>query len=412
VSSSLDVIPHFFITLIVVVLTAKLAGYLFYRLKQPAVMGEVVGGLALGPSFLGIVWPEAREFLLAPPIVPFINVVSQVGIVIFMFLVGVELNKTLLHDKGRAALIISNVSIICPFLFGVGVSLGLYKSYAPPETSLFIFSLFMGVALSITAFPVLARIITDLKISESPLAALTLTCAAINDVTAWCLLAFLIGIAKGSLFYAVIAFTGTLAFAAAAIFIGGPLMKKLVEHVEAKGLSLNLLLFVTALVALSGYITDLIGIHSLFGAFIFGTLIPHDCRLAKELDSRFKRFVLTLLLPMFFAFTGMRTQISLLNTPKHWLWCAVIICVAISGKFGGSTLAARWSGHGWRDAIATGLLMNTRGLVELVILNVGLDLGVISPILFTIMVIMAVVTTLMTTPLFILVTRSKPWTAA
>jgi Kef-type K+ transport system membrane component KefB len=408
-ANSTHMLEHFLFILIVVICASKIMGFVFQRIQPPPVMGEVIAGLALGPSLLGTVAPSASQFLLPASVMPLLNVVAQVGVIIFMFLVGIELDKKLLLNKGAAALAISHASILCPFLLGSLLALGVYPRFAPEGISFLTFTLFMGVALSITAFPVLARIITDLKLSQSPMAALTLTCAAIDDVTAWCLLALLIGIAKSTPLEALITFVLAGVFSFATIKVGKPLMKKLISKVESKGLSTPALVMLVLLMLSSALTTEMIGIHSLFGAFLFGTLIPNDSRLGRQLIEHFEQFVLTLLLPIFFAYTGMRTQIGLLNTPEHWLWCFAIILAAITGKIGGATVAARWSGIQWRDSLAVGILMNTRGLVELVILNVGLDLGILSPRLFTMLVIMAVVTTLMTTPLFNWVTKATPW---
>lgn len=403
-----ETLMHVLLAMVVVIAAARLIGGLFRAMGQPAVIGEVVAGIMLGPSLLGRVSPAAQRFVLPPEIAPHLGIVAQVGVLLFMFLVGLELDTSLLRKRSHATLAISHTSIVVPFLLGATLALWLYPSLSPAGVSFTNFSLFLGLSLSVTAFPVLARILTDRGIQRSQLGVVALACAAIDDVSAWCLLAVVVGIVRSTAANSLFTIGLTAAYIAFMAFVVRPVAVKLVrraELVERAGAGTTAIVFVALLV--SALVTEAIGIHALFGAFLLGAIIPHQSALSKDLRHRLEEFVVIVFLPAFFALTGMRTQIGLLSTSTDWLFAGSILLVACAGKFGGAMLSARFTGFGWRDASMLGALMNTRGLMELIVLNIGLDLGVISPRLFAMLVIMAVTTTLMTSPLLTLLSERR-----
>lgn len=401
-------LAHVLLALVVIIAAARALGACFRFLHQPPVIGEVIAGILLGPSLLGAVAPGVGAFVLPPSVAPPLAVIAQVGVILFMFLVGIELDTRLLRQRSHATIAISHASIVVPFLAGSGLALWLYPLLSSPAVGFTNFSLFMGISMSVTAFPVLARILTDHGIQRSRLGVLALACAAVDDVTAWCLLALVVGVVRASTSSSLATLGLTLVYVAAMLAVVRPRLARFVRRQDVVGaLRQGATAAVLIGLLLSALATEAIGIHALFGAFLFGALVPQDSLLARELARRLEDFVVVLLLPAFFAFTGMRTQIGLLDGVGDWLICAVIVAVACLGKFGGSALAARAGGLPWQESVALGLLMNTRGLMELIVLNVGLDLGVISPRLFAMLVIMTIVTTLMTTPLLHVVYRGR-----
>jgi Kef-type K+ transport system membrane component KefB len=397
---SADTLLHILVALAVVITLARAVGALFRRLaQQPAVVGEIIAGLMLGPSLLGRVAPGAYHFLLPPSVAPYLGVIAQVGVILYMFLVGLELDPSLLRNRGHATIAISHASIITPFILGALLSLWLYPRLSSSDVPFTCFSLFLGVSMSVTAFPVLARILTDRRIHTTRMGVIALTCAAVDDVTAWCLLALVVSVVQARASGALVTAALALGFIAGMILVARPDHGRLARVYGNRGrLTQGVMALVFVALLLSACATEIIGIHAVFGAFALGAVIPHDSSLARDLTDRLEDIVVVLLLPAFFAFTGMRTQIGLVSTPAEWLMCGVIIAVASVGKFGGSLVAARATGLGWRDASALGVLMNTRGLMELIVLNIGLELGVIAPTLFAMLVLMAIVTTFGTTP--------------
>lgn len=389
------------LALAVVIVAARALGMLFKRLGQPPVMGEIIAGIALGPSLLGAVAPGVSSMLLPAHVAPFLGTIANIGVVLFMFLVGLELNTEFLRGRAQAAVTISHASMLAPFLLGAGLAYFLYDTFATAGTSFTVFSLFAGVSLSVTAFPVLARILTDNDLQRTPLGATALTCASVDDVTAWLLLALASSVAVAQPGGMVATVLMVAAYLAVMMLAVRPIMARVTLRVErgAGGVSSDMLAVVFVGLLLSAMATEAIGIHALFGAFLFGAFISHDSRLAAGLRLRLQDTVVVLFLPAFFAFTGMRTELGLLSEASDWWTCAAIIAVATVGKFGGTSLAARLTGFDWRESVALGALMNTRGLMELIVLNVGLDMGVLTPRLFTMLVIMAVVTTFATNPL-------------
>ncbi len=394
--------------LLVVVVAARTLGFAFKLLRQPPVIGEMVAGIALGPSLLGRFAPDAASFLLPPSAAPELGLVAQMGVVLFMFLVGLGLDTSRLTRHTHATVAVSHASIVVPFLLGTVLALWLYPRFSPPSVPFPLFASFLGVSLSVTAFPVLARILTDLKLQHTPLGIVALTCAAVDDVTAWCLLACIVSIAnaRASGAAAVIAFT--LAYVAIMLLVVRPVLMRVIRRQElTKATPRGATAAVLVALLASALATEAIGIHAVFGAFLLGAVVPHDSLVARELLRRLEDLVVVLLLPAFFAYTGLRTELSLLTEPVHWAIGLGIVAVASSGKFGGTFVAARLTGLTARDAAGLGVLMNTRGLMELVVLNLGLDLGLISPVLFAMLVLMAVVTTLATTPILQLLRRTE-----
>jgi len=389
------------VEVLIVIGLSRLVGLGFRSIKQPLVIGEIVAGIMLGPSLFGLLAPHIAVTLFPPETIPFLNVLSQVGLIFFMFLIGLELNPKYLSGQLEVAVLTSHVSILVPFSLGTLLAVVLYPLVSNANVSFTAFALFLGAAMSITAFPVLARIITESNLQGTRLGTLALTCAAVDDVTAWCLLAVAIAVARtGDFAGAVPTIIESIVYIGFMLTLGRWFLQGLAKHYQRAGrLSQLLLAGIYMAVVASALITELIGIHLIFGAFLLGAAMPKNEDLVRELAVKTEDFVLIFLLPIFFAYSGLRTQIGLLNRPELWLLCALVLAVAIAGKYFGTYIAARVSGINKREASALGWLMNTRGLTELIVLNIGLELGVISPLIFTMLVIMALVTTFMTSPL-------------
>jgi Kef-type K+ transport system membrane component KefB len=395
-----EILVHVLLALAAVIVTGLVLSKGFAYLGQPPVIGEVVAGIVLGPSLLG---PAVSALVLPPAVAPYLGVIAELGVILYMFTIGLELHGDLIRGRAGAALAIAHASILVPFALGALLALGLHPRLATPDVPLTTFALFMGVAMSITAFPVLARILEDRGMMRTELGGLALSCAATGDVTAWCLLALVVGVARAEVGRGLVVVGGTLLYIALMIVLVRPLARRIVARWEtpppaAQALPPAAMAVVFVALLVSALATEAIGIHAIFGAFLLGAVIPHDSAVARTFSTQLRPMVATLLLPAFFAFTGMRTRIDLLSGGAAWLICALIILVAIVGKFGGTAIAARLTGLDWRSSSALGALMNTRGLMELIVLNVGLDLGVISPALFAMMVLMALVTTMLTAP--------------
>ncbi len=389
------------IEVLIVIGLSRLVGLGFRWIKQPLVIGEIVAGIMLGPSLFGWVAPDWAAFLFPAETVPFLNVLSQVGLIFFMFLIGLELNPKYLKGNFDIAVLTSNISILVPFSLASILSLLLYPLVSNSSVSFTAFALFLGSAMSITAFPVLARIITENNLQNTRLGTLALTCAAVDDVTAWCLLAVAIAVTRtNSIAGALPTILESLLYIALMLTLGRWFGARLAKHYSRTGRLTQLVLAgIYMAVVASALITEFIGIHLIFGAFLVGVVMPKNANLTRELAEKTEDFVLIFLLPVFFAYSGLRTEIGLLNRPELWLLCSAVLLVAIVGKYAGTYFAARVCGLDKREASALGWLMNTRGLTELIVLNIGLSLGVISPLLFTMLVIMALATTFMTSPL-------------
>jgi Kef-type K+ transport system membrane component KefB len=399
-------LPTMLIQVVVILMMARLAGWLFRKIHQPQVIGEMVAGILLGPSLLGWVSPSISTALFPPESLGFLNSLSQVGLLFFMFLVGLELNPQHLRGRRHAAVLTSHVSIIFPFLLGTLTALYLYPRISDDRVKFIHFALFLGTAMSITAFPVLARILTERKLLRSQVGAVAIACAAVDDVTAWCLLAGVVLLVRASDSVAPLWLTlfGSATYIVAMLFVMRRVLSKLGLVYQKRGrVTQDLMALILLLVFLSAWVTEHLGIHALFGTFLMGVVMPKSQDFVRALSDKLEDLTVVLLLPLFFAFTGLRTSIGLVSGAEMWFYCALIMAVAIIGKFGGATISARLTGMSWREAGAIGILMNTRGLMELVILNIGLEIGVITPPVFAMMVLMALVTTFMTTPLLELI---------
>jgi Kef-type K+ transport system membrane component KefB len=388
------------VQLLVIILATQLAGALATAVRQPAVIGEIAAGLCLGPSLLGALAPDLYTFLFPASSVGTLHLLSQLGVILFMFAVGLDVDVTHLRQRAPTAIAVSHFSIIVPFVLGVTVALALFTHYTPDGVPFHAFALFMGIALSITAFPVLARVLEDRGLTRTPLGSTALACAAVDDVTAWSLLAVVVTLVSaggvGQTLAAMVVGLG--AFVGVMIWLVRPWLERRFDGVTAD-ITRPQIAQVLAILLLAALATELVGIHALFGAFVAGAIMPARPDLRRQLRERLEGLSTVFLLPIFFAYSGLRTQIGLLDDVSSWIVCMAIIVTAVVGKLVGSMLAARWSGSSWHDAFVLGALMNTRGLMELVALNIGYDLGILSPTMFTMLVMMAVVTTAMTGPL-------------
>jgi Kef-type K+ transport system membrane component KefB len=396
-----DALTRFIAQVAAIIVVSRLVGLVTRRLGQPLVVAEMIGGILLGPSLLGWLVPDVSGVLFAHESLGLLRLVSQFGLVFFMFLVGLELDPKHFRGSNSTSLAISQTGIFVPFLLGSVLALWMYPRFSTAATSRISFILFTGAAMSITAFPVLARILTEQRLLGTKIGAITIACAAIDDVTAWCLLAFIVAVARHhDLSSAAVGAVSTFAYILLMIGLVRPLLARVAARwSDPDNLPQYVIVGVVLVVLLSSWATELIGIHALFGGFLAGAIMPKEHGFAHAVGRRFESLVVVVLLPMFFASSGLNTQIGLLATGYEWAVCGVIILVACAGKFGGCAIAARATGFSWRQASAIGVLMNTRGLVELIVLNIGLDLGVISPVVFSMMVLMALVTTFATTPL-------------
>lgn len=392
---------RFLLQLLIILIVTRIAGWLLRKCGQPSVIGEIVAGIILGPSLCGAFFPGFSAFLFPKESLGTLSIVSEMGLVLFMFVTGIELDAAVVQKKAKQSLIISAASIALPFAMGMVLSHYLYTKYAAHGSNARSFALFMGIAMSITAFPVLARILRERGMDKSRLGAVALTCAAADDVAAWCILAVITAIVKSSgMSDAGTTLALSAGYVAFMLLVARPLVRKLIGSTADDGSMPRYLIpaLLSGMLA-SAWMAQVIGIHSLFGAFLFGLVIPVSWPYLKAFTARVEDVAGVLLLPVFFVITGLRTEIGALHTTTDWLVCALIISVAVTGKLGGGMLAARATGESWRSSFALGTLMNTRGLMELIVLNIGYDLGILSTSVFTMLVIMALVTTAMTGPL-------------
>lgn len=387
--------------IVTIIFAARLFGWICMKMKQPSVIGEMIAGIVLGPSLLGLYFPEFSAFLFPKESLGNLQFLSQIGLILFMYIVGMELDLSVLRKKAHDAVVISHASIIIPFALGVGLSYFIYKEFAPDGIPFSSFALFIAIAISITAFPVLARIVQERNLHKTKLGTIVITCAAADDITAWCILAAVIAIVKaGSFASSIYVILMAIAYVFLMIKIVRPFVKRIGDLQAGKGIitkSIVAIFFLTLII--SAYATEVIGIHALFGAFMAGAIMPENVKFRNLFIEKVEDVALVLLLPLFFVFTGLRTQIGLLNDTHLWMTAGFIIAVAVTGKFVGSALTAKFLRINWKDSLTIGALMNTRGLMELIVLNIGYDLGVLSPEIFAMMVIMALFTTFMTGPL-------------
>jgi Kef-type K+ transport system membrane component KefB len=395
----------FILQILAILFTARLLGSLMSMIGQPTVVGEILAGIVLGPSLVGYYFPGITSFLFPAASLQNLQFLGQIGLILFMFIIGMELDLGIIRNKASVSVMIAYGSILFPYFLGTGLALYIYSEFAPQGVSFLPFALFMGIAMSITAFPVLARIVQERGLTKTPLGTLVITSAAANDIIAWCLLAMVIAIVKA----------GTLTGAAFTIFFSAiyilfmilvikPLLQKVTKRFFTREtISKPIVALIFLMMMGSAYLTEVIGIHALFGAFMAGVIIPSNSQFRLVLAQKIEDVSLVLLLPLFFVLTGLRTEIGLLNTPHLWFICILITLIAVVGKFLGSALTARFVGQSWKNSLLIGALMNTRGLMELIVLNIGYDLGVLSTEVFSMLVIMALVTTLMTGPLLDLI---------
>jgi Kef-type K+ transport system membrane component KefB len=386
---------------IVILLACRLFGWLFAKMGQPTVIGEILAGIVLGPSILGHLAPGIASFLFPPESMVNITVLSQFGLILFMFSIGMELDIAEVRKTFKKTLLISHTSTIVPFSFGMLAAYFIYDIYADRDTPFLSFALFTGIAMSITAFPVLARIIQEKGLTKSHLGTITIASAANGDITAWCLLAVVVAIAQaGSMLSAVYNMLFSGVYILFMLFAARPFLQALGHLYHNKEvIDRGLVAFMFFILVGSAYLTEILGLHALFGAFIAGIVMPGNLKFRKIMTEKVEDVSLSLFLPLFFVSTGLRTEIGLLNTPGLWQLCGAIILTAIAGKFGGAYLSARFVGESIRDSLYIGALMNTRGLMELVVLTIGYEMHILTPPVFVMLVIMTLVTTFMTTPL-------------
>lgn len=386
--------------IVAIVIVARIFGWFFNKIGQPSVIGEIIAGIVLGPSLFGMYFPEASAAIFPVESLGNLNLLSQVGLILFMFVVGMELDLKVLKTKVKEAVVISHSSIVIPFSLGMILAYFMYSTYAPEGVNFLSFALFMGIAMSITAFPVLARIVQERGIQKTKLGTIVLTAAAADDITAWCILAVVIAIVKaGSVVSALYVIGLSVVYVLVMLKLVRPFLRH-IGNLNANNQTLSkpvIAIFLLVLVV-SSYTTEVIGIHALFGAFMAGAIMPESHKFRQIFVEKVEDVAVILFLPLFFVFTGLRTQIGLLNDIELWKAAGWIIVVAVTGKFVGSAVAAKYVGQSWKDSLTIGALMNTRGLMELVALNIGFELGVLTPEVFAMMVIMALLTTFMTGP--------------
>lgn len=391
-----DVLLHVLLTLAAILVVGRVLGRLLARVGQPPVIGEIVAGIVLGPSVLGAAFAGR---LLPPEAAPALGIVAQLGVVLYMFLVGLELDLSALGGRQRAAAGLAAVlGTAVPFALGAGLAAAMHGRFAPPAVAPLPFALFLGVALAVTAFPVLARILADRGLTDTDIGRIALGAAALGDVAAWCLLAAVVGLATARPGEGAAVVAGAAMFVAAVVGLVRPALRVWLRRSATDAPDGADAAVLVALALAAAAATEAIGIHALFGAFAIGAVVPRDAPAARALPRALSPAVVGVLLPAFFAATGMRTRIDLVAGAELWLVTAAVIAVATAGKVAGALAGARLGGLAWRDAVLLGALMNTRGLMELIVLDVGLALGILSPTLFAILVLMALVTTAMTGP--------------
>lgn len=396
--------------LMVIMIAVSAFRWLAHRLNQPSVIGEITAGIILGPSVLGAVFSKASGFVFPQHSFGNLTMLSQVGLLLFMFIVGLELNVSMGGRKLQHVIAISNCSIAVPFLLGVGLAAVICPVFAPDGVPFLVFSLFMGISLSITAFPVLARIIRDKGLSHTEMGTLALMCASVGDFTAWCLLAVIVAVAgSGSFSGALVTVLLSLAYVAVMQYVLRPYLQnsKTLNRLAERS-SRHTFTAALAFMLLSALTAEALGIHALFGAFLAGSVLPKKDIYIKGIAEKLEELCLAVLLPIFFVLTGLKTHLGALLDPPVILLTAAVVVLAVAGKLAGTAAAARLSGLSWKESLSIGILMNTRGLMELIVLNIGYDLGILSQTMFTAMVLMALITTWMTGPALNLVERLFP----
>lgn len=398
-------LPVLLIQIIAIIAIARFLGLLFSRLGQPSVIGEILAGILLGPSLLGHYFPEISSFLFPIESLDHLQFLSQIGLILFMFVIGMELDISVLKSKAKDALFISHSGIILAFTLGVVLAYLTYHQFMPDGVRFIAYALFLGISMSITAFPVLARILQERGLTKTKLGAIAITSAASDDITAWCLLAMIIAIVKaGSIVSALTTIALSLAFVLFMLLVMRPFLHRVGSiYTNRESISRGIIAMVFIILLSSAWATEVLGIHALFGAFLSGVVMPPNMNFRKILVEKMEDVSVVLLLPLFFVYTGLRTELGLLNTPELWITCLIIIGFATFGKVAGASLSARYVGQNWKESLTIGALMNTRGLMELIVLNIGYELGILSPEMFAMLVLMALVTTFTTGPMLSLV---------
>lgn len=403
-------LPVLLLQIITIIAFARIFGFLCKKIGQPSVIGEIIAGIVLGPSLLGLFSPGISSFLFPPESLNSLQFFSQIGLILFMFIVGMDVDLKVLGNKAPEAFVVSHASIIIPFTLGMVLAYYIFISFAPAGVTFLSFALFIGISMSITAFPVLARILQERGMMKTRLGTLAITCAAIDDISAWCLLASLIAIVKaGSFVSSIYTIALSVVYVVFMLMIVRPFLKRFGDIFNSKeGISKAIVAVFLITLLGSAYLTEIIGIHALFGAFVAGLIMPPNVKFRSILIEKIEDVAIILLLPIFFVISGLRTEIGLLNNPYLWKITGIVILIAVAGKFAGSAFSLRFVGQSWRESLIIGALMNTRGLMQLIVLSIGYDLGIISPEIYTIMILMALVTTIMTGPALDLINKILP----
>lgn len=403
-------LPVLLLQIITIIAFARIFGFLCKKIGQPSVIGEIIAGIVLGPSLLGLFSPGISSFLFPPESLNSLQFFSQIGLILFMFIVGMDVDLKVLGNKAPEAFVVSHASIIIPFALGMVLAYYIFISFAPAGVTFLSFALFIGISMSITAFPVLARILQERGMMKTRLGTLAITCAAIDDISAWCLLASLIAIVKaGSFVSSIYTIALSVVYVVFMLMIVRPFLKRFGDIFNSKeGISKAIVAVFLITLLGSAYLTEIIGIHALFGAFVAGLIMPPNVKFRSILIEKIEDVAIILLLPIFFVISGLRTEIGLLNNPYLWKITGIVILIAVAGKFAGSAFSLRFVGQSWRESLIIGALMNTRGLMQLIVLSIGYDLGIISPEIYTIMILMALVTTIMTGPALDLINKILP----
>jgi Kef-type K+ transport system membrane component KefB len=394
----------------VILIFANLIGYGLTKIKQPFVIGEIVAGILLGPSFLGRISPSVSGALFPENSLNILAILSQIGLILFMFAIGAELDLQAVRKRLRGLLFISQFSMVVPFAMGLGVAYFLYDQFAPHNVPFSGFALFIGISMSITAFPVLARMVKERGLSHTNIGITALSCAAINDIVAWCLLAAVVAVVrKGSVISSFHTILLCLCYVVVMLLVVRPILRRTLKNsAKANKVDRGSMAGILVLLLLSSWVTESIGIHALFGAFFAGLILPGTADFSKTIINNIGHLGMVLLLPLFFVVSGLRTRIDIMNDSHTLIIGSIVILTAIAGKLGGTALAARLARYSLKDSLSIGALMNTRGLMELIVLNIGYDLGVFTSGMFTIMVLMALVSTMMTFPILDLIGKLMP----
>lgn len=396
--------------LAVIMLVARVMAYLFQTMGQPMVIGEIVAGLILGPSVLGALFPGVSSFLFPQDSLKTLEQFSQLGLIFFMFIIGMELDIGAFRKSANKAFLISAAGIIVGFTLGVLLAFYLYWKFDFGNVRFAYLALFMGTTMCITAFPVLARIVQERKLTKSNVGVMVITVAAIADVVAWCILAIVIAVVNaGDINHALLTIGLSVVYILIMFYVVKPVIYRVgLVYSSREAMAKPIVAIIFLLILLSSLITEAIGIHALFGAFMAGVIMPEQLNFKRVFTEKIEDVSLIILLPLFFVSTGLKTEIGLINSGSLWLVCAFIIIISMTGKLGGTLIASRFVGLNWHDSLSLGVLMNTKGLMELIVLNIGYELGILGGEIFTMLVIASLVITSLTGPGLNLIERFHP----